>query len=115
MFPLTNDPPCRSVRFELLADAEPGLLSRALVPFARRNLVPDQMRARRQGLAMLVEIGMEAMPSEMLHLVEGNLRQIVGVQRLSVVLCRAVTEPGRDGAPVARGRVLDDQLACLDA
>ena len=89
MFPQLNDPPCRTVRFELLADAEPGLLSRVLGPFARRNLVPDRVRARRDGLAMLVEIGMDAMPSEMLHLVEGNLRQIVGMQRLSVVLCGA--------------------------
>ena len=87
MFAEPNDPPCRSVRFELLADADPGLLSRVLAPFARRNLVPDRMRARREGLAMLVEVGMDAIPSEMLHLVEGNLRQIVGIQRLSVVLC----------------------------
>ena len=87
MFAEPNDPPCRSVRFELLADADPGLLSRVLAPFARRHLMPDRMRARREGLAMLVEVGMDAMPSEMLHLVEGNLRQIVGIQRLSVVLC----------------------------
>ncbi len=87
MFAQLNDPPCRSVRFELLADAEPGLLARVLGPFARRDLVPDRVRARREGLNMLVEIGMDAMPSEMLHLVEGNLRQIVGMQRLSVVLC----------------------------
>ena len=87
MFAQLNDPLCRPVRFELLADAEPGLLCRALGPFARRNLIPDRIRARREGLSMLIEIGMDAMPSEMLHLVEGNLRQIVGVQRLSVVLC----------------------------
>ena len=87
MFAQPNDPPCRSVRFELLADAEPGLLSRVLIPFARRNLVPDRMRVRREGPSMLVEVGLDAMPSEMLHLVEGNLRQIVGIQRLSVVLC----------------------------
>lgn len=94
MLPLPNDPPFRPVRFELLADAEPGLLPRALTPFARRNLVPDVIRARRQGAAMLVEIRMEAMPSEMLHLVEGNLRQIVGVQRLVVVLCAVQQRTG---------------------
>lgn len=87
MLPLPNDPACRPVRFELLADAEPGLLPRTLAPFARRDLVPDRVRARREGAAMLVEIGIDAMPSEMLHLVEGNLRQIVGVRRLAVVLC----------------------------
>lgn len=89
MRPLPNDPLSRPVRFELLADAEPGLLPRALVPFARRDLVPDRIRARRDGAAILLEIGMDAMPSEMLHLVEGNLRQIVGVQRVVVMLCCA--------------------------
>ena len=89
MFPLSSDLPCRPVRFEVLADAEPGLLSRALAPFARRDLVPDKMRARRDGAFLRVEIGMEAMPSEMLHVVEGNLRQIVGVQRVTVTLYSA--------------------------
>lgn len=86
MLPLPNDPPCRPVRFELLADAEPGLLPRLLAPFARRDLLPDEVRARRAGDAVRVEIGMAAMPSGMLHLVEGNLRQAVGVRRLAVVL-----------------------------
>ena len=94
MLPLPNDPLFRPVRFELLADAEPGLLPRVLTPFARRNLVPDVVRAQRQGDAMLVEIRMAAMPSEMLHLVEGNLRQIIGMQRLVVVLCAAQQRTG---------------------
>ena len=70
-----------------MAAADPGLLSRALAPFARRDLIPDRVRARRAGEALLIEIGMDAMPSEMLHLVEGNLRQIIGVSRVVVVLC----------------------------
>lgn len=94
MLPLPNDPPFRSVRFELLADAEPGLAVRALAPFARRNLIPDVVRMQRRGAAMLVEIRADAMPSEMLHLVEGNLRQIVGVQRLVVVLCAEQRKAG---------------------
>ncbi len=98
MISMPCDPLFRPVRFELLADAEPGLLPRAIAPFARRNLVPDMVRAQRQGSAMLVEIRMEAMPSEMLHLVEGNLRQIVGVQRLVVVLCAAQKARPRSSA-----------------
>jgi hypothetical protein len=86
---LPNDPPYRSVRFELMAEAEPGLLPRVLAPFARRDLVPDRVKSRREGAGLVVEIGMDAMPSEMLHLVEGNLRQVVGVVRLAVVLCAA--------------------------
>ena len=76
----------QSVSFELVADAEPGLLPRLLVPFARRDLVPDQIRTRRHGDVIVASLGMEAMPSEMLHLVEGNLRQIVGLRRLEVLL-----------------------------
>ena len=83
---LPNDPAYRPVRFELVAEAEPGLLARVIAPFARRDLIPDRVRARREGALLVVEIGMDAMPSEMLHLVEGNLRQIVGVVRLVVVL-----------------------------
>ena len=89
MLPLPNDPPCRPVHFELLADAEPGLLPRTLAPFAKRDLIPDRVHVRREGTALLVEIGMEAMPSEMMHLVEGNLRQIVGVRRVVAVLREA--------------------------
>ena len=94
MLPLPNDPPFRSVRFEVLADAEPGLTVRALAPFARRSLVPDLVRMQRQGAAMLVDIRVDAMPSEMLHLIEGNLRQIVGLQRLVVVLCAEQRKAG---------------------
>ena len=76
----------RSVTFELLADAEPGLLSRILVPFVRRDLTPDQVKARRLGEAMQATVVVEAMPAEMMSLVEGNLRQIVGMRRVEVVL-----------------------------
>lgn len=78
---------CRAVSYEMLADAEPGLLPRALAPFARRNLIPDRLQASRDGALVKLEIAMDAMPLKMLHLVEGNLRQIVGVQRVAVVLC----------------------------
>ncbi len=94
MLPLPNDPPFRSIRFELVADAEPGLADRALGCFARRSLIPDVVRIQRRGAAMLVEIRMDAMPSAMLHLIEGNLRQIVGVQRLVVVLCAEQRKAG---------------------
>ncbi|MBV9829589.1 MAG: hypothetical protein JO001_28545 [Alphaproteobacteria bacterium] len=70
-----------------MADPEPGLLPRVLGPFARRDLLPDRVRAHREGESLRVEIAVDAMPSEMLHLVEGNLRQVVGVRRLAVVLC----------------------------
>ena len=81
--------PTQPVRFELTADAEPGLLPRLLVPFARRDLTPDAMRARRTGTTITATLDMHEMPTEFVHLVEGNLRQVVGVRRVSVTLLAA--------------------------
>jgi acetolactate synthase small subunit len=71
-----------SVRFSLTADAAPGLLPRLLQPFAKRDLNPDSFEAARDGDEMRVQIGMDAMPAEMVHMVEGNLRQVVGVRQV---------------------------------
>ncbi len=72
-----------SVRFFLDADADPGLLPRLLAPFARRDLTPDRMWSHRNGATVHVEIALEAMPAAELHLIEGNLRQVVGLRRLT--------------------------------
>jgi hypothetical protein len=76
---------CVFVRFLVDADASPGLLLRLLQPYARRDLVPDRMWSHRAGETMHVEIAMEAMPAEVVHLVEGNLLQVVGVRNVSRV------------------------------
>lgn len=73
-----------AARFRVLADAEPGLLPRLLQPFAKRDLTPDVMTSRREGECLRVEFTLTAMPAEMVHLVEGNLAQVVGVRRLEV-------------------------------
>jgi hypothetical protein len=73
------------VRFLLDADASPGLLSRLLQPYAKRDLVPDRMWSHRAGDTVHVEIAMEAMPAEVVHLVEGNLSQVIGVRNVSRV------------------------------
>jgi len=67
------------------AEASPGLLPRLLQPFARRDLAPDRMWSHRNGAVMHVEIALEAMPEEMVPLVEGNLRQVVGVQFVTLL------------------------------
>jgi len=67
------------VLFTVEAFAEPGLLPRLLQAFAKRDLTPDHLLARRMGEMLHVELGMEAMPAEMVHLVAGNLGQVVGV------------------------------------
>ena len=81
-----------AVRFMLDADAAPGLLSRLLQPFAKRDLIPDRMWSHRAGDTIHVEIAMEAMPGEIVHLVEGNLRQVVGVRSLAQVRPEAVRQ-----------------------
>jgi hypothetical protein len=72
-----------AVRFTVHAEPQPGLLSRLLEPFAKRDLVPDSFSAQRSGEMMRIEVAMAAMPAEMVHLVEGNLRQVVGVTTLA--------------------------------
>jgi len=72
-----------AVRFTVTAEAEPGLLPRLIQPFARRDLTPDSFECSRSGNVLRVDIAMAAMPAEMVHLVEGNLRQTVGVTALT--------------------------------
>lgn len=68
-----------SVRFHVLAESSPGLLPRLLQPLAKRDLTADAMTARREGDDMQAELVLDAMPEEMVHLVAGNLGQVVGV------------------------------------
>ena len=82
---LVQHGPTTGARFLLDADCSPGLLSRLLQPYAKRDLIPDRMWSHRSGDTMHVEIAMEAMPAEVVHLVEGNLRQVVGVQTVARV------------------------------
>lgn len=80
------------VLFTVDALAEPGLLPRLLQPFAKRDLTPDHMLARREGEMLRVELGMEAMPAEMVHLVAGNLGQVIGVVRVAETRREALRE-----------------------
>ena len=81
-----------AVRFMLDADAAPGLLSRLMQPFAKRDLVPDRMWSHRSGDTMHVEIAMHAMPADAVHLLEGNLRQVIGVRALTQVRPEAIRQ-----------------------
>jgi hypothetical protein len=58
-----------------------------LQPFAKRDLVPERMWSHRSGEVMHVEIAVARMPASTVPLVEGNLRQMVGVR--AVVPVRA--------------------------
>jgi len=79
----SEQPSAVFVRFMLDADVSPGLLPRLLQPYAKRDLVPDRMWSHRAGDTIHVEIAMEAMPAEVVHLVEGNLSQVVGVRSVT--------------------------------
>jgi hypothetical protein len=74
-----------NVRFLLDADPSAGLLPRLLQPFAKRDLIPDRMWSHRSRDMIHVEIALEAMPNEAVHLVEGNLRQVIGVRQVTQV------------------------------
>lgn len=82
--------PLVAARFTVTADASPGLLSRVLEPFAKRGLIPDLVRATRDGDAMRAEVALDAMPLGMVHLVAGNLGQIIGVRRVEAMEGRIV-------------------------
>jgi acetolactate synthase regulatory subunit len=71
--------------FHVLADTCPGLLPRLLQPLAKRDLVADAFHATREGGLTRVEMTLEAMPAGMVHLVAGNLGQVVGVREVRVV------------------------------
>lgn len=75
-----------SVRFLLDADPSPGLLPRLLHPYAKRDLIPDRMWSHRNGDTLHVEIAMEAMPVEYVHVVEGNLGQVIGVRMVTRIV-----------------------------
>jgi acetolactate synthase regulatory subunit len=75
------------VRFHVLADTCPGLLPRLLHPLAKRDLVADAFHATREGDATRVEMALHAMPAGMVHLVAGNLGQVVGVREVRVLRC----------------------------
>ncbi|NGM22902.1 hypothetical protein G3576_23015 [Roseomonas stagni] len=79
-----------AARFTVSADAFPGLLSRVLEPFAKRDLIPDLVRATREGDGMRAEVALHAMPLGMVHLVAGNLGQIIGVRRVEAMEGRVV-------------------------
>jgi hypothetical protein len=75
--------PDAAVRFMLDADAGPGLLPRLLEPFAKRSLIPDRMWSHRNGAVMHVEIALAAVAPDIAHLIDGNLRQVVGVHNVT--------------------------------
>lgn len=85
-----TEEPLVAARFTVMAEAAPGLLSRVLEPFAKRDLIPDAVRATREGNTLRAEVSLTAMPLGMVHLVAGNLGQIIGIRRVEAMEGRIV-------------------------
>ena len=80
---VSDTPRLCAVRFLVEADAAPGLLPRLLQPLARRDLIPDRMWSHRHGDTLQVGLNLDTVPADMVHVIEGNLRQIVGVSSVT--------------------------------
>jgi len=75
------------LRYRMTADADPGLLSRVLQVFAKRNLVPNAVRAERRSDGMpngddilSVELLVPAMPAAKAMHIAACLGETVGVR-----------------------------------
>ena len=69
-----------TVRYCFEADAEPGVLPRALELLAKRGLVPNRVFAQAADDALSVEIEVEGLAAETAEHVGQCLGQIVGVR-----------------------------------
>ena len=83
--------------FAVRAAAEPGILPRLIELFAKRNLVPAAVQARRigpEGDRLAVDLQVEGLEPGMAELVAETMRQIVSVERVLVAELRAVERAG---------------------
>ena len=97
--PSGDDPPTCSVRYDVRALSSPGLLSTVLAPFARRSLIPNTIRAIRDGDTTVVEIVLEEMPAGLRSGCEASLRQLVDVVHVGVM---SVPQGGQDAPDPSR-------------
>ena len=92
-----TEEPLVAARFTVTADASPGLLSRVLEPFAKRDLVPDLVRATRDGEVIRAATSGSSVQSD----IWGNSGSGLGDRQPG----RAQPHPDR-GAGQAAGRVI---------
>jgi len=76
--------PPAAQRFTLTTDAAPGTLARVLAPFAKRDVVPDAMEARRTGDAHVVIVTCLDVDPTDAKLIRGDLLRLVGLRDLNV-------------------------------
>jgi acetolactate synthase regulatory subunit len=71
-----------AIRYCFEADAEPGVLPRALELLAKRGLVPARVFAQADSGTLNVEIEVEGLASDTAETVGLSLSQIVGVREV---------------------------------
>jgi asparagine N-glycosylation enzyme membrane subunit Stt3 len=102
---VTETTATEALSFHVLAEAAPGLLPRLLEPFARRDLIPDAVEATRRGALLEARIALAAVPAGMIHLLSGNLGQVIGVHSVRVApLPAASILPWPEAAPADERR-----------
>ena len=69
---------CR-VQYQLLAEAEPDLLCRALNLFALQFLTPDQVNVQRQDDLLAIEIVMDGLSWHRAQVIAEKLRNLISV------------------------------------
>ncbi len=69
---------CR-VRYQMLAEAEPDLLCRALNLFALQLLTPEQVNAQRQDDWMTIEIVIDGLSWHRAQVIAEKLRNLISV------------------------------------
>ncbi|MNT14626.1 hypothetical protein D3C72_1496400 [compost metagenome] len=69
---------CR-VRYQMLAEAEPDLLCRALNLFALQLLTPEQINAQRQDDWMTIEIVIDGLSWHRAQVIAEKLRNLISV------------------------------------
>ncbi|WPN47037.1 MULTISPECIES: hypothetical protein [unclassified Pseudomonas] len=69
---------CR-VRYQMLAEAEPDILCRALNLFALQFLTPEQVNVQRQDDLLLIDIVMDGLSFHRAQVIAEKLRNLISV------------------------------------
>lgn len=78
-----------SARFLIVADADPGMLSRVLEAFAKLGEVPTRCHASREagdGSRLTIDLRGEHLAPRTAELIDFGLRRILGVHQLVAVI-----------------------------
>jgi acetolactate synthase small subunit len=81
--------------FAIRAAAEPGILSRLIELFAKRDLVPDAVQARRIGAErdlLAIDLQVDGLDPGLAERVAESMRQMVSVERVLLTELGAAAE-----------------------